>query len=86
MFMKTRKMRLAWHIAHMGVKRGACRTFVVSQEGRDHWKDLDVGTRAFESYEIDRIDLIQNRDQWKDFVNTSVSLRVPQFVGIFLYS
>jgi hypothetical protein len=35
---------------------------------------------------MDWIYLAQDRDQWRDLVNTVISLRVPQNVGKFLSS
>jgi hypothetical protein len=35
---------------------------------------------------VDWIDLAQDRDQWRDLVNTVMNLRIPQNVGKFLSS
>jgi hypothetical protein len=53
-----------------------------SQKERDHYDDLDVGGRIILKWNLgwggmDWIDLAQNRDQWKDFVNTVMNPRVP---------
>jgi hypothetical protein len=49
---------------------------------RHRWEDLrEIGWGG-----IDCIDLIQDGDQWMAFVNTAMSLRVPQNVGKFLRS
>jgi hypothetical protein len=69
----------------MGKKKGACRILLGSQEGRDHWEDLNVDGRALERYNIDWIDVIQDRE-WRAFLNTAMSLRVPQNVRKFLRS
>jgi hypothetical protein len=56
-----------------------------SQEGRDHWEDLDVrGEIGWGG--VNWIDVIQDGDQWRALVNTAMSLRVPQNVGKFLRS
>jgi hypothetical protein len=36
---KSRRMRLAGHVARMGEKRNAYRISVESQKERDHWED-----------------------------------------------
>jgi hypothetical protein len=33
---------------------------------------------------MDWIDVAENRDQWRAFVNTAMNLRVPLYVGKFL--
>jgi hypothetical protein len=73
-------MRWVGHIMHKVKKKGACSILVGSQEGRTHWKDLDVDGRTLERYDIDWIDLTQDRDQWRAFVNTAMSLRISQNV------
>jgi hypothetical protein len=40
---KSRRMRWAGHVAHMGKTGNVCRILVESQKVRDHWEDLDVG-------------------------------------------
>jgi hypothetical protein len=40
---KTRRIRLAGHLAHMGEKRNAYRILAVSLEGERELADLDVG-------------------------------------------
>ena len=39
---KSRRMRLAGHVARMGVERGVYRVFVGKLEERDHWGVLGV--------------------------------------------
>jgi hypothetical protein len=55
-----------------------------SQKERDHYEDQDLGrwTIKIDFREIgwgymDCIDLAQDRDQWRAFVNTIMNLRVP---------
>jgi hypothetical protein len=42
---KSRRMRWAGHVAHMGEERGACRILVGRPEGRNHVEDPDVDGR-----------------------------------------
>ena len=39
---KSRRMRWAGHVAHMGEERGVYRVLVGKPEGSDHWGDLGV--------------------------------------------
>ena len=39
---KSRRMRLAGHVVHMGEERGVYRVLVGKPEGRNHWGDLGV--------------------------------------------
>ena len=42
---KSRRMRWAGHVAHMGEERGVYRVLVGKPEGRSHWEDLGVDGR-----------------------------------------
>ena len=42
---KSRRMRWARHVAHMGEERGAYRVLVGNRRERDHWGDLGVDGR-----------------------------------------
>jgi hypothetical protein len=54
-----------------------------SQKVRDHWEDQEVGGwrllkwREMGWDSMDWIDVDQDRERWKDLVNTVMSLRVP---------
>ena len=39
---KSRRMRWAGHVAHMGVERGFIGSWLGNRRERDHWGDLEV--------------------------------------------
>jgi hypothetical protein len=81
---KSRRMKLAVHVARMEEKRNAYRILVGKPEGksplgrpRRKWVDsIKMDVRDIEWGCMDWIGLAQNRDQWRDHVNTAVNLRV----------
>jgi hypothetical protein len=80
--LKSRRMRWAGHVDRMGEKRNVYMILVGKPEGKNHWKDQDVGGWAMDLREIgwdgmDWIDLAQDSDQWKALVNTVMNLLVP---------
>jgi hypothetical protein len=82
---KPRRMRWAGHVARMGDKRNTYRILVGKPEGkrplgrpRRRWVDnIKIDLREIGWDGMDRIDLGQDRDQWRTFVNTVMNLRVP---------
>jgi hypothetical protein len=82
---KSRRMKWAGHVARMGEGRGVYRVLVGRPEGkrplgrpRRRWED-NIGLELRE-IGIDWgnwIQLAQDRVQWRAFVNTVMSLRVP---------
>jgi hypothetical protein len=82
---KSRRMRWAGHVARMGQKRTAYRILVGKPEGkrplgrlrRRRVDNIKIDLREMEWDGIDRIDLAQDRNQWRTFVNTMKNLRVP---------
>jgi hypothetical protein len=83
MFIYTRRMRLAGHVARTGEKRNAYRILVVNQKEKDQWECQDVGGWTILKWILERqdrmdwIDLAQDRDQWRAPVNAVMNLRVP---------
>jgi hypothetical protein len=82
---KSRRMRWAWHVAHMRQKTNAYRIFVGKPEemrllGRPRrmWVgNIKIDLREIEWDGMDWIDLAQDRDQWSALVNTVMNLLVP---------
>jgi hypothetical protein len=82
---KSRRMRLAGHVARMGEKRNAYRILVGTPERkrpigrpRRRWEDnIRMDLREIGWGDMNWIDLAQDRDQWKALVNTVMNLRVP---------
>jgi hypothetical protein len=83
--MKSKRMRWTGHVARIWAIRNATRTWVVNPEGkrplerlRRGWADnIKMDLREIRWGGMDWIDLAQDRDYWKAFVNTVMDLRVP---------
>jgi hypothetical protein len=82
---KSRRLRWAGHVARMGERRGVYRALVGKPEGRRplgrprrRWEDnIKMNLREVGWGGVDWIDLAQDRDRWRDLVNTVMNLRVP---------
>jgi hypothetical protein len=82
---KSKRLRCAGHVARMGEGRGAYRVLVGRPEGkrplgrpRRRWEDIikmDLGEIGIDG--TNWIRLVQDRVQWRAFVNTVMNLRVP---------
>jgi hypothetical protein len=81
---KSRRMRWAGHVAHMGEERGAYRVLVVKLEGkrplgrpRRRWADnIRMDLQEVGCGHVDWIGLAQDRDGWRKLVNAVMNLRV----------
>ena len=80
---KSRRMRWAGHVARMGERRGVYRVLVGKPEGkrpltrpRHRWED-NIKIDLLEGGGMDWIELAQDRDRWRAFVNAVMNLRVP---------
>jgi len=81
---KSRRMRWAGHVAHMGEGRGVYRVLVGKPEGkrplgrpRRRWEDnIKIDLREVEAGG-DWMELAQDRDRWQALVNMVMNLGVP---------
>ena len=81
---KSRRMRLAGHVARMGERRGVHRVLVGKLEGkrpfgrpRRRWKDnIKMDLQEVGGGCGDWMELAQDRDKWRALVSTVMNLRV----------
>jgi len=82
---KSRRMRWAGHVAHMGEERGVYRVLVGKPVGRRplerprrRWADnIRMDLQEVGCVYMDWIGLAQNRDRWQMLVSAVMNLRVP---------
>ena len=82
---KSRRMRWAGHVAHMGEERGVYRFLVGKPEGRRplgrprlKWVDnIRMDLQEVGCGYMDWIGLAQDRERWRTFVSAVMNLRVP---------
>ncbi|KAJ4436652.1 hypothetical protein ANN_16783 [Periplaneta americana] len=82
---KSRRLRWAGHVAHMGESRNAYRVLVGRPERkiplgrpRRRWEDnIKMDLREVGYDDRDWINLAQDRDQWRAYVRAAMNLRVP---------
>jgi len=83
--MKSRRMRLAGHVARMGDRKGVYRVLVGKPEGkrplgrsrRRGENNLKMDFKEVGCGVMDWIDLVQDRDGCRALVNAVMNLRVP---------
>ena len=82
---KSRRMRWAGHVAHMGEEGGVCRVLVGKPEGmrpllrpRRRWVDnIRLDLQEVGCGYMDWIGLAQDRERWRTLVSAVMNLRVP---------
>ena len=83
--LKSRRLRLAGHVARMEKSRNAYRVLVGKSEGkrllgraRRRWEDnIKMDLREVGCDPREWIDLAEDRDQWRAYVRVVTNLRVP---------
>jgi hypothetical protein len=82
---KSRRMKWAGHVAHMGDKRVVYSVLVWKPEAkrplgrpRLRWEDnIKMDVQEVRCGGMDWIELIEDRDRWWAFVNAVMNFRVP---------
>ncbi|KAJ4450407.1 hypothetical protein ANN_01831 [Periplaneta americana] len=82
---KSRRLRWAGHVEHMGESRNAYRVLVGRPEGkrplgrsRHRWEDnIKMDLREMGYDDRDWINLAQDRDRWRAYVRAAMNLRIP---------
>jgi len=82
---KSRRMRWAGHVSHMGEGRGVYRVLVGKPEGktplgrpRHGWEDnIKMALQEVGCGGMDWIELAQDRDRWRALVNAVMNIQVP---------
>jgi len=82
---KSRRIRWAGHVEHMGERRDVYRVMVGKPEGkrplgrpRHRWEDnIKMDLQAVGCEGMGWMELAEDRDRWRALVNAIMNLRVP---------
>jgi hypothetical protein len=77
---KSRRTEWPGHVAHMGERRGVYRILVWKTEGKRpsrRWEDIiNMDLQEVGYLGMDWIELAQERERWRGFLNAVMNLRV----------
>ena len=82
---KAKRMRWAGHVVRMGERRGVYRVLLKKGEGKRslgrssrRWEDnINIDPQEVGCRGMNWIEVAQDRDRWRGFVNAVMNLRVP---------
>jgi hypothetical protein len=81
---KSRRMRRTGHVVRTGDRRGTYRVVVRRPEGkrplrrpRQRWEGNIKMDLQEVGWDVDWVDLAQDRNRWRSLVNAVMNLRVP---------
>jgi hypothetical protein len=90
---KSRRIRWAGHVAHMGKNRGAYRVLAEEHEGkrplgrtRCRWEDIKMDLQEVGCEGLGWIELAQDRNRWKSYVVLSCGRIYNLSVGAVVIS
>ena len=73
---KSRRMRWAGHVAHIGEERGVYRVLLGKPEGKRWVHNIRMDLQEVGCGYVDRIRQAHDRDRWRTLVSAVMNLRV----------